>query len=66
MNEKNLIKIPIEIKHLFNQEYFDMELALKIFKSENKETKEFFEKLMPLVKEFLKKEFPIINMFNIF
>lgn len=66
MNEKNLIKIPIEIKHLFNQEYLDLDLALKIFRSENPETKKFFNDLMPLLKEFLKKEFPIINMFNIF
>lgn len=66
MNEKNLIKIPIEIKHLFNQEYLDFDLALKLLKSDNPEVKNFFEKLMPLVKEFIKKEFPIINMLNIF
>lgn len=60
------IKIPIEIKHLFNQDYFDFELAKKIIESNNPDVKNFFEKLAPLVKEFLIKEFPIIKMLNIF
>jgi len=60
------IKIPIEIRHLFNQEYLDFDLALKIFQSEDKEVKEFFSKIVPLVKKYLEKEFPIIKMLNIF
>lgn len=66
MNEKNLIKIPVEIKHLFNQEYFDFQLAGQIIKSDNPEVKQFFDKLIPLVKEFLLKNFPILKLLNIF
>lgn len=60
------IKIPIEIKHLFNQDYFDFDLAKKIIESENTEVKKFFEQLIPLVKSYLEKNFPIIKMLNIF
>ena len=56
------IKIPIEIKHLFNQDYFDFDLALKIIKSNNPEVNKFFNSLMPLVKEFLNKEFPFLSI----
>ena len=55
------IKIPEKIKDLFNQEYFDFDLALKIIKSNNSEINKFFSNLMPLVKEFLKKEFPFLS-----
>lgn len=65
MSEKNLIKIPVEVKRLFNNDYLDFNLALKIFQSENPETKKFFSEIMPLIKEFLLKEFPIIKMFNL-
>ena len=56
------IKIPVEIKHLFNQDYFDFDLALKIIKSNNPEINKFFNSLMPLVKEFLNKEFPFLSI----
>ena len=56
------IKIPIEIKHLFNQDYFDFDLAFKIIKSNNPEVNKFFNSLMPLVKEFLNKEFPFLSI----
>lgn len=56
------IKIPVEIKHLFNQDYFDFDLALKIIKSNNPEVNKFFSSLMPLVKEFLNREFPFLSI----
>lgn len=62
MNEKNLLKIPVEIKHLFNQDYFDFELAKKIMLNQSPEVKVFFENLMPLVKEFLFNNFPVLKL----
>ena len=57
------IKIPIEIKHLFNQEFFDIELAKKIIKSNNPEINKFFSSLIPIVKEYINKEFPFLSIF---
>lgn len=64
MNKK--VKIPKEIKELFNQEYLDLNQVSKLFFSNNIETKNFFEEIIPIIKEFLKHEFPIINMLNLF
>ena len=57
------IKIPVEIKHLFNQDYFDFELAKKIIMSNNPEINKFFSSLIPLVKEYINKEFPFLSIF---
>lgn len=64
MNKKKIL-IPKEIKNLFNNDYLDIDLAIKLLNSDNSEIKKFLSELVPIIKEYLQKNFPIIKLLKI-
>jgi len=63
METEKKIKIPDEIKKFFSQEYISITSALELFESNNPETKQFFDEILPIFKEWVIKNFPIAKMF---